>query len=281
MSELAEFSKLAVTLEQWRSNIVFIGGWAFRLYEYEPRAYKPEHKPIFTQDADVAYAHQAVLEGDIKSALEGAGFKAEPNFAGGFKPPAMRYTLGEGGNGFYAEFLTPLVGSPRRRVKGTNDTEPNATEAKAGVVAQKLPHLEVLLHEPWIVTIPATESGLGESVRDLRIPNPVSFMIQKLLIREERFVEKRPQDVLYIHDTMNIFGVAIGDDLAPIWKSLEVTLTDAQRKSVKTGVEALFTEVNDTIRAAADIPRSDRYIEPVTMLRLCQNGFEELFGHAI
>lgn len=71
MSELAEFSKLAVTLEQWRSNIVFIGGWAFRLYEYEPRAYKPEHKPIFTQDADVAYAHQAVLEGDIKSALGG------------------------------------------------------------------------------------------------------------------------------------------------------------------------------------------------------------------
>ena len=78
-----------------------------------------------------------------------------------------------------------------------------------------------------------------------------------------------------------IFGVAIGDELTPIWRSLEVTLTDAQRKSVKTGVETLFTEVNDTIRAAADIPRSDRYIEPVTMLRLCQNGFEELFGHAI
>ncbi|WP_342952735.1 hypothetical protein [Paraburkholderia sp. JHI869] len=39
MSELADFSRLAMTLEPWRKQIVFVGGWAFRLYRYEPRAY--------------------------------------------------------------------------------------------------------------------------------------------------------------------------------------------------------------------------------------------------
>jgi hypothetical protein len=281
LSELVEFSNLAMTLEPWRSRIVFVGGWAFRLYQYEPRAYKPDHKPIYTQDADVAYAEHEALEGDIKKALEGAGFKEEPNFAGGFKPPAMRYTIGEQANGFYVEFLTPLTGSPVRRNKVTKQLEKNATEANAGVVAQKLRHLEVLLHEPWLVTVPAEESGLGEAVPDLRIPNPVSFMVQKLLIRDDRVPEKRAQDVLYIHDAMLIFGAAIDDELVPIWKSLEGTLSDAQRQSVTAGVTALFNEMNDTIRAAAEIPNPDRQIEPEDMLRLCQNGFQALFGGAV
>ncbi|NTX28576.1 hypothetical protein HT746_15800 [Burkholderia pyrrocinia] len=280
MSELAEFGNLARALAPWRAKVVFIGGWAFRLYSYEPRAWKSDHTPIFTQDADVAYAERERLEGDIKKALEGAGFQEEPNLAGGFRPPAMRYTLGETANGFYAEFLTPLTGSPMRRNKATRQMEQDATEANAGVVAQKLRHLEILLHEPWIVTIPVEESGIGEALADLRIPNPVSFMVQKLLIRGGRIPEKRAQDVLYIHDAMLLFGGAIEEELAPVWKRLEGTLSDAQRKSVDAGVEAFFTEVNDTIRAAADIPGPDRQIEPEDMLRLCRSGFEALFGEA-
>jgi len=281
VSELVEFSHLAMTLEPWRSKIVFVGGWAFRLYRYEPRAYEPEHEPIFTQDADVAYAEHDALEGSILAALEGAGFKAEPTRGGDFRPPATRYTLGGNANGFYAEFLTPQTGSPRRRIKGTTETEPDATEAKAGVVAQKLRHLEVLLYEPWLVTIPAEESGLGEAVPDLRIPNPVSFMVQKLLIRGDRAVEKRPQDVLYIYDAMYTFSGAIEDDLVRIWKNLEGTLSDKQQRSVRAGVDELFADVNDTIRAAAEIAKPGRYIEPQDMLRLCQDGFQALFGGAV
>lgn len=275
MSELTDFSTLAVTLEPWRQQIVFIGGWAYRLYRYEPRAYKPDHAAIFTQDADVAYARQEALEGDIKTALEGAGFTEQPNFAGGFKPPAMRYTLGGQSNGFYAEFLTPLTGSPMRRNKVTKQFEPDATEANAGVVAQKLRHLEVLLHEPWAVTIPPEDSGMGEPVVGLRIPNPVSFVVQKLLIRDDRAPRKRAQDVLYVHDCLYMFSGAIESDLVPIWKSLEAALTEAQRKSVRTGITELFTEVNDVIREAVTIP-VDRKLEPDDILKLCQLAFDEL-----
>lgn len=191
----------------------------------------------------------------------------------------MRYTLGDEANGFYAEFLTPLTGSPVRRNKTTKQFEPDATLANSGVVAQKLRHLEVLLHDPWLVTIPTEDSGIGEAVADLRIPNPVSFIIQKLLIREDRARTKRAQDVLYIYDAIYLFSDAIEDELLPVWKSLEATLTDAQRKSITAGVDALFSEVNDLVREAVTIP-TDRKIEPEDMVKLCQIGFEELFGGA-
>jgi hypothetical protein len=84
MSSFAEFSRLAIALQPWSQQIVFVGGWAFRLYGYEPRAYTVDHKPIFTQDADVAYDKRELLEGDIKTALDGAGFIEQPNLAGGF-----------------------------------------------------------------------------------------------------------------------------------------------------------------------------------------------------
>lgn len=284
MSDLAEFSKLAVTLESWRNQIVFVGGWAFRLYRFEPRAFTPDYGAIFTQDADVAYAEREELVGDIEEALVGAGFEPQPNLAGGFDPLAMRYTLGKGPNNFYAEFLTPLnegASGRRRKKNNRNETEPDATELRAGVVAQKLRHLEVLLHEPWIVDIPADASGLGEIVAGLRIPNPVSFMIQKLLIRNDRVPDKRAQDVLYIYDAMYIFGGVLDEHLVPIWKVLDGTLSDKQRKSVRDGASELFSEVNDTLRAAAGIPKDEREIVPEDMLQLCKNGFEELFGEAL
>lgn len=274
MSNLAEFTQLAVTLEPWRHQIVFVGGWAYRLYRYEARAYPPEYEAVFTQDADVAYKQREALAGDIKEALNGAGFEEKLN--GDFKPPAARYTLGDEANGFYAEFLTPLTGSGKKRNKQNREFEEDATEVNGGVIAQKLRYLEVLLHAPWAVSIPATESGIDKEVTGLRIPNPVSFVIQKILIRDYRAADKRPQDVLYIHDVLELFGASI-DELAPLWKDLEATLTDKQRKLVSDGVKELFSEVNDTLREAATIP-SDRQPDPEDMLKLCQFGFGKIFG---
>jgi hypothetical protein len=48
--------------------------------------------------------------------------------------------LGAEGEGFYAEFLTPLVGSGIKR-----GGKPDATLAKAGITAQKIRHLDILL----------------------------------------------------------------------------------------------------------------------------------------
>ena len=78
---------------------------------------------------------------------------------------------------------------------------------------------------------------------------------------------------------MYLFNTVIESDLVPTWKRLEATLDEPQLKSIHAGAKALFSDVNDTIRDAVEIPE-DRKIDPKEMLYICQTGFEELFGKA-
>lgn len=77
MNDLEPFAKLALALEPWRGQLVFIGGWAHRLHRFGPRASKLEHQPVFTRDTDLAFANRALIEGDMKAALLERGFKEE------------------------------------------------------------------------------------------------------------------------------------------------------------------------------------------------------------
>lgn len=271
MSDLTEFARLAVALEPWRKRTVFVGGWAYRLFRYHSLAYPPSYAALFTEDADIAFHSREplALDGDIKEALRCAGFNE--TLLGEFQPPVAKYVLGDEAHGFYAEFLTPLTGSGIKR-----NGKPDATSVHAGISAQKLRHLEVLLHEPWVVNVPAADSGISKAIQDLRIPNPVSFIVQKVLIRDLRAKEKRSQDVLYIHDAFELFAASM-DELTPLWESLKRSLTGKQRLSVKTAAKEMFEEITDTLREAAAIP-SDRRPQPEDMLKLCQYGFGELFG---
>jgi hypothetical protein len=45
---------------------------------------------------------------------------------------------------------------------------------------------------------------------ELVVPNPVSFIVQKLLIHKRRDDNKKAQDVLYIHDSLELFGASLG-----------------------------------------------------------------------
>jgi len=116
MNDLEALAKLAQALSPWRSHLVFIGGWAHRIHRFDPRANKLEYQPVFTRDTDLAFANSAPIEGDIKVALIQHGFKEQ--LTGEHKPPVAHYTLGDENGGFYAEFLTPLIGSGLKRSGG-------------------------------------------------------------------------------------------------------------------------------------------------------------------
>jgi len=88
----------------------------------------------------------------------------------------MRYTLGDGITTSTPNFSRRRPAGPRRCNK-LRRFELDATEANPGIVVLKLRHLNAPLHEAWIATIPAEDSGLGGPVTDLRIPNPVSFIV--------------------------------------------------------------------------------------------------------
>lgn len=269
MTDRAAFARLVEALSPWSQQVVFVGGWAHRLYRLHPWAEAPAYQPLATLDADVAFAEREKLEGSIKARLLAAGFQEQ--LTGNHKPPASQYTLGEDEpSGFYAEFLTPLTGRGT-----TRDGKPLATVERAEITAQRLRYLELLLQSPWTVILDANWGTLN--ALSLRIPNPVSFIVQKLLIHDQRPAQKKAQDLLYIHDTLELFGPEI-DRLAAVWR--DEVRTDMHDKWVRNLVETrdrLYGELNDSIRDAAAIPQ-DRDLDPERMRAMCQAALEEILA---
>ena len=271
MNDLEPFVALATALAPWRTQVVFVGGWAHRLHRLDIRALSnPGFDAIFTRDADVAFDGHARLEGDIRNVLLGAGFREA--FYGEDRPPVTQYTLGNEQGGFYAEFLTPLRGSGVKR-GGSVD----ATLKKAGINAQKLRNIEPLMLSPWEVTIPKGLGGAHQDIPGLRVPNPVMFIAQKILIHDVRKRKgKASQDLLYIHDTVQIFGDQI-DSLTALWSDeLAAQLTPEERTAVIGGVGRIFSRVTDDLRDAARIPQG-RGLNPDEMREVCEMVLTEIY----
>ena len=267
MNDLAAFAQLVQALAAWRQQLIFIGGWGHRLHRLDPRANLPDYQPVFTRDTDLAFANEAPIEGDIKESLLKHGFQEE--LSGDHRPPAAHYTLGDEAGGFYAEFLTPLAGSGRTR-RG----EADATMTKAGISAQKIRYLDVLLVDPWIISVGQEEGVPLPQRMDVQVANPLCFMIQKFLIQQHRKANKRAQDVLYIYDTIELFG-ALLDEFNAHWNARVAPALGGLADDVRKISAQSFSEVNDMIRDAARIP-ADRNITPEQIQATCSYAFERM-----
>jgi hypothetical protein len=267
MNDRETFARLVEALAPWGDRMVFIGGWAHRLYRLHQMAARLAYQPLATLDADVAFGNREQFDGDIRNRLREAGFNQQ--LTGTHQPPVSKYTLGEGGPaGFYAEFLTPLIGREIGR-----DNTPLATLETAGITAQRLRYLEVLLHTPWEVTLEA-DWGVKEP-RELRIPNPVSFIVQKLLIHDRRPREKKAQDLLYIHDTLELFAEEL-DNLAALWRDdVRHTMHENWIRELERTRDRVFGTLNDTLRDAAQMPQ-DRELDPEQMRAMCFAALGEM-----
>lgn len=268
MKDLTSFAKLIQAIEPWRKQLVLAGGWAHRLYRFHPPAKALSYQPIATKDTDIVFGNDVPLEGDIRDALTKAEFKEE--LLGKHKPPVTHYTLGEEGAGFYAEFLTPLQGSGVKR-----NGEADATMTRGGVTAHKLRHLDLLLVEPWPIRIGIDQGVPLPKPIDVLVANPAAFLVQKLLIQKYRNAAKQAQDVLYIHDTLELFGGAI-PTLSDLWtKALAPTLSAKTAKSVRQVADQIFASVTDVIRETVRIPQ-DRTISPERLRTFCALALSQI-----
>lgn len=268
MSDLDAFARLIGAVEPWRAHLVLVGGWAHRLYRFHPLANAPAYQPLLTRDADLAFANRAPLEGDIRQALLESGFTEE--LSGEHRPPVTHYTLGTGNAGFYAEFLTPLEGPNLRR-----SGEPDATVRMAGITAQKLRSLGILLTQPWLITVGANQGIPLPEPTGLLVANPVAFIVQKMLIRDERTPAKRAQDVLYVHDTLELFGAAL-PALGTLWADeVRPALGDKKARQVIDSFHTTFSVVTDILRDAA-LMRQDRMLAPERMQAFCKLALDEI-----
>lgn len=269
MDDMKAFARLVHALRPWLDHLVIVGGWSHRLHRFHPLASPPTYLPLTTRDADLAFSEAAPLRGDMGEALRAADFKEE--LSSEHTPPIAQYRLGQQDGGFYVEFLVPLRGDGIRR-----DGSSDATMGRAGITAQKLRYMELLLTSPWAVR-------LGDEVRveldppaDVVVANPVSFIAQKLLIRNERSPEKRAQDALYLHDTIELFGSNL-DALREIWRGvLRRSLPERTARRIEAACEEQFGAVTDVIRAASRIPQ-DRLLRPERMQQVCDYGLQQIF----
>lgn len=270
MKDSEAFARLVTALRPWLGHLVIVGGWAHRLHRFHRLAGPPDHLPLRTRDTDLAFSPDEALTGDVRTALIDAGFTEQ--LFGDDAPPATHYGLGEDDAGFYAEFLTPLHGSGLRR-----DGAPDATVSRAGIVAQKLRYLDVLLVSPWSLRIrPEKEFPIKEDV-ELFVPNATSFIVQKLLIHPDRPSHKKAQDVLYIHDSLELFGGSLGE-LRRLWvEDVRPGMGARTARRAEKIAQELFAGVTDTIREAARIPQ-DRRLAPENVQRACEYGLGEILN---
>lgn len=262
------FERLIDAIEPWLDRVVIVGGWTLPLLRHHSLAQPLPYSPLYTKDADVAVPLGLRSDGgNVRERLLARGFHED--YLGEDKPPVTHYRLGDD-DGFYAEFLTSLTGGEFKR-----DRQRDVTATIAGVTAQKLRHLDILFIEPWTVELPrAISTG---AVFHVNVVNPVSYIVQKLLVHARRKRDDQAKDVLYVHDTIELFAGSLGE-LRSVWiESVNPALEKRARVKLSEERIRIFGEVTDQVRNAA-LMAAGRQLSPEALVETCNAGFRRIFG---
>ena len=250
---------------------MIIGGWAHLLYRLDPSAQALDYVPLRTLDTDVALPAQLSVSGqEIRERLLANGF-FEQRF-GDDKPPATHYGLLEARTGFFAEFLTPLKGSEYHR-RG----ERKATKRIAGVVSQQLRYLEILLRAPWRIDLDRSNGFPTAGRRTVQVANPTAFLSHTVLVHQRRSRAKFAKDILYIHDTLEIFGARLSDLNREWHEQVRPSLHVRAVSAVERGANKLFGEMNESVQEAGRMT-GGRGLSPEAIREACHFGLEQVFG---
>ena len=252
-----------------RERLVVIGGAAHRLFPQHELGQDPGFELLTTEDVDLAAPLELQHDGsrELLERLEKAGFVEE---AGGADYAKHIYRLPEGGDG-YLQFIAPLTGSGVRRT-GRKDHGMRFS----GIHAEKLRFVDLLFQDPWTL-----RTRLETEEVSLQVVNPMAFLLQKLLILRERG-RKGPKDLLYIHDTLAVFGESLdelGHEAATLTSSLSGRATNKVRRTAR---DLCFLET-DLSRGAADIAAGHRRNPPDSeqVVDVCRHGLRQVLGSAI
>jgi hypothetical protein len=249
------------------SDLVLVGGWAFRLYALRSRD-DGALVALATKDAD--FVLPPVLPPrarTLRESLEVGGFNAE--YTGDESPPVSHFVPGTSDVDFYVEFLVPEVGRPGA---------PTATIS--GITAQRLRHLDLLrVNTRQVELSRANGFDTGDSPLVVRVPNPAAFLVHKLLVLDRRKPEKQHGDIIYIHDTLWIFSDIL-HELREDWLGLQNAMAIGWIKRLQRRRTELFAGVTDLIRSASLVAAATGRRptpDPERIRSRCQEGLSRIF----
>jgi len=196
------FLKAAQALQPYLDHVVFIGGCANALYRHHPFASQPAMRPLATFDLDLAAPKKLpVLAGtSLHNALSSAGMRPAP---ANQRTNKFRTSLGANET---LEFLCPLTGVAKK----IRDQSPALVDIQQDCTAEALDYLDLLLLHPWNIDLKDVPPLAVVESFSINIPNPASYVMQKVLIRSKRgSTAKRAKDCYYIYETSVLFRNAL------------------------------------------------------------------------
>lgn len=268
--ERTAFAQVVTVLMPYLNTIVIAGGWAHRLFRLDALAASPPFEPLATHDADIAVLAGLDQRGKPMNALlNDLGFKEV--LGSDFTPPVTRYVRDD----FEVEFITPLQGSETKRGK------PDATLAVAGVTAQKLRYVDLLTERPRTIELREDRGyPVGPTPIAVRIPNPASFIAQKLLAARYRAEPiKRAKDLLYVHDTLTLFRATL-PSLREEWRAVRATQHASVVRKLREQCERAFASDSLFLAPAIAIARSSGRPDvssPAAFAKAGREGLREVF----
>jgi hypothetical protein len=111
----------------------------------------------------------------------------------------------------------------------------------------------------------------------VRVAHPARFLAQKVLIHSKRDPRDRAKDILYMHDTLEVFGSRLVELRADWETRISPQLHRRDVAKVRGAASTLFAETTDDIRAAVTIALG-RSLTPGSLRQACQLGLEQMFG---
>jgi hypothetical protein len=109
----------------------------------------------------------------------------------------------------------------------------------------------------------------------VRVANPVSFLCQKILIQDARERKDRAKDILYIHDTIEIFAGHLAELRELFATELRPKLQAKKAREVSNAADALFGHVDDTVREAVRMVVG-RKLSPEALTETCRAGLKAI-----
>lgn len=266
LNEVA-LARALIALEEVRERLVVVGGTAHRLYARHPLARETGQMPLTTEDVDLA------APGDLSSTrdqrlLQGLLAAGFDEVVRGAEEPTFLYTLRSDAQ-TYIQFVAHATGSGRKR-----SGERDRLMTFSGIRAEKLGHVDILLHAPWTVTmdvdpsggplsprdrVAAAPSGAEGNTLDVHVANPPAYLAQKLLTLASRPFDKRGRDLLYVFDTLALFGDALdrlGSQARELVPGLTAKRARAARLAVERHCQPDATAIRQATRIARDLRRS-------------------------
>ena len=146
-----------------------------------------------------------------------------------------------------------------------------------GVSSQLLRYIEILLVFPWKIALGDKNGYPFMPAKKIQVANPASFLAQKILIHEQRHYRDKAKDLLYMHDTIELFSEHLDELQGLFRKDIAAKLRARRVAELEGAPERLFGKVEDTAREAA-LMATGRKLSPERLAETTQAGLKAIVG---